>query len=414
MRGSITVDVRGLVVAPGFIDLHQHGRLEINAVNYLFKVMDGVTTALELEIGTADVDGWYASRQDKAIINFGVSVGHAPIRMALLDDQGEFLPSGPAANRAASPEEVAEIARRLTSGLRRGAVAMGFGLAYTPAATQWELLEMFKVASTFGATAHVHLAEGAGRGLLEAVALAAITGTPLHVVHGQSSGGTETAQLLDAIREARARGLDITTEVYPYTAGASYIESALFRDWETYPDERFQRFLWPPTGERLTRETFAKYRDQGGIVILFSNAEETVVSALADPLTIIASDGNNAPGEPQHPRTAGTFARVLGRYVREQKHLTLMDALRKMTLAPAQRLERRVPEMRNKGRVREGADADLTVFDPLVVLDQATYERPAQYSAGIRHVLVNGTFVVRDGRLQGNAFAGRAVRARIQ
>ena len=411
LAGTVTVDASGLVVAPGFIDLHHHARLAPVPDIGVFRAMDGVTTALELEIGTADVDGWYAARNGNAVINYGVSAGHVPVRMALMGDRGDFLPSGPAANRVASTEEVGEMARRLRFGLERGAVAMGFGIAYTPAASPWELLEMFRLASQFGVSAHVHVRGSpgvAGHGLLEALALAAVTGARLHVVHAQSTGNAETAQFLSTIGAARARGLDVTTEMYPYTAGVNYIESAAHQGWESYSDEKFQSYMWPPTGERLTRETFGKYRKIGGPVIGFGNSEESVLLALTDPLAMIASDGGEAGVS---PRTAGTYARILGRYVREQTVVPLGEALRRMTLAPAQRLEHRVPGMRNKGRLRVGADADVVVFDPLVVEDQATYERPQQYSTGIRYVLVNGTFVVRDGRPVPTAFPGRPVRA---
>jgi dihydroorotase len=411
IRGTTTIRADGLVVAPGFIDLHQHARLPINAVNYVFKVMDGVTSSLELEIGTADVAGWYAARAGRALVNYGVSVGHAPIRMAVMGDTGEFLPSGPAGTKVASEAEIAEMRRRFELGLRQGAVAAGFGLAYTPAASHWELLEMFKLAGEARVSAHVHTRGTAGVGLLEAIALAAVTGTPLQIVHVQSTGGAETPQVMEAIRQARAHGLDVTAETYPYIAGASQIESVLFSNWESYPDERFQQYLWPPTGERLTRETFAKYRKTGGLVITFTNTEPVIISALADPLTMVASDGNNTPGEPQHPRTAGTFARVLGHYVREEKTLSLLDALRKMTLMPAQRLERRVPAMANKGRIRVGADADLTLFDPATIIDRATYEKPAQYSEGIKDVIVNGVVVVRDGRPLLDVYPGQPIRA---
>jgi dihydroorotase len=182
----------------------------------------------------------------------------------------------------------------------------------------------------------------------------------------------------------------------------------LYDDWERYTDERFQTLLWPATGERLTRDTFAKYRKQGGSVISFGNTEEVVMGAVADPLTMIASDGSAT-----HPRGAGTFSRVLGRYVRERGALPLMIAIRKMTLMPAQRLEARVRSARSKGRLREGADADVTIFDPATVLDEATYEMPNRVSRGIVTVLVGGVAVIRDGRVVENATPGRPLRADI-
>ena len=133
-------------------------------------------------------------------------------------------------------------------------------------------------------------------------------------------------------------------------------------------------------------------------------------AAVTHPLTMIASDSFDVH-PPSHPRAAGTFARVLGRYVREQGLLDLMQALRKMTLMPAQRLEARVPSMRGKGRVRVGVDADLAIFDAARVIDRATYEQPAQFSDGMRYVLVNGQFVVRDGQVVAGATPGRPVRA---
>src|SRR5213592_1812550 len=142
------------------------------------------------------------------------------------------------------------------------------------------------------------------------------------------------------------------------------IQSATIQDvYKSAPEERLAELEWPRTGERLNRESYDRYSRIGGPVVVHTNTEEMVAVAIANPLTIIASDAywQNGTG---HPRTTGTFARVLGRYVRETRSLSLMDAIRKMTLMPAQRLEARVPAMRQKGRLRVGADADITIFDP--------------------------------------------------
>jgi dihydroorotase len=148
------------------------------------------------------------------------------------------------------------------------------------------------------------------------------------------------------------------------------------------------------------------------MVIVPSNTQENVDAAIESPLTMIASDGYLSRGQ-GHPRTAGTYARVLGHYVREMKTLDLMMALRKMTLMPAQRLEKRAPMFKEKGRIRVGADADITIFDPTRIIDKATYEKPLQYSEGIQFVLVNGVAVLRDGKLVEGASPGRAARAPI-
>jgi dihydroorotase len=216
--------------------------------------------------------------------------------------------------------------------------------------------------------------------------------------------------MLELIRGARKRGLDITTEAYPYTASMSPIEAAGNDDWESWPDRKFGRFEWPATGERLTRESFARYRLQGGQVVDHNNTERVVTAAVSDPLTIIASDGVLHEGV-GHPRVAGTFARVLGRYVRELRALTLMEALRKMTVAPARRMEQRVKEMGRKGRLQARADADIVLFDAARIIDRATYREPTLPPVGIRDVLVNGVVVVQNGVVLDRVFPGRPMRA---
>ncbi|HKS10568.1 MAG TPA: amidohydrolase family protein [Pyrinomonadaceae bacterium] len=414
LNGRNTIDARGLVVAPGFIDLHQHGQ---NEENFRFKALDGVTSALELEVGTGDVARWYADRAGKSLINYGVSSGHLAARMAAMKEPVTFLPTGEAARREATEAEISEMKQRLEQGLKQGAVAVGFGIQYTPQASQSEILEMFRVAAQYGATCHVHMRNagakepgGSVQALEEVLSAAASTGAPLHVVHIHSTGGPATPKLLQMIGEAR-RKLDVTTECYPYIAGMTDIKSAIFNEgWQEVFGIDYKDLQWAATGERLTKETFEKYRQTGGMVAVFSMTEEIVVGALRNPLTMIASDGilENGKG---HPRTAGTYSRVLGKYVREDRVLSLMDALTKMTLMPAQRLERRVPAMKDKGRIRAGADADITIFDPQTISDRATFQEPARESTGIKFVIVNGVMVVKDGQLQANVHPGGPIRA---
>jgi len=415
LEGKQTIDARSLVVSPGFIDLHQHGQ---DAENYAAKAADGVTTALELEVGVADVDGWYSEREGKALINFGASAGHIPARMAVMHDPGGLLPSGDAAHRVASPAEMDQISALIEKGLKRGALAVGLGPAYTEAATNQEILDVFRVAAKYHASCHVHirapLTQVAGNfsGFEEVLAAAAITGAPLHIVHIQSTGGSNVTQELQMIADARSHGMDVTTESYPYTMGMTSIQAAMFDHKDEEPATYFASLLWPATGEHLTKESFLRYRKQGGMVIVPANTPENVHAAVVSPLTIIASDGYLAKGQ-GHPRTAGTYALVLGRYVREEKAMDLMTALKKMTLMPAQRLEQRAPMFKNKGRIRVGADADITVFDPNRVIDKATYEKPLQYSEGIQFVVVNGVTVVKDGQRVDGVFPGRAARAPV-
>jgi dihydroorotase len=412
-RGSI--DATGLVVSPGFIDLHSHGQ---DAENYRYKAMDGVTSALELEIGVGDIDRWYGEREGKALIHYGASASHPAARMAVMHEQTTaIVPSGDAAHRVATDEEITDMKRRLEAGLKRGSVGAGFGISYTPAATRWEILEMFRVAARFGAPCFVHIRSTGGQNveaLEEVLAAAAITGAPLHVVHITSVGLTQAPKLLQMIAEARARGLDVTTEMYPYTAAMTELESAIFDgDWQKGLGIGYHDIQWVATGERLTEESFARYRKQGGMVIMHMIPPAVVEAAMRDPLTMIASDGIIREGK-GHPRGSGSYARVLGHYVRDTGTISLMTAIEKMSLMPARRLERYVPAMRDKGRIRVGADADLTIFDPARVRDRSTYENAAQYSEGIRFVLVDGVPVVRDGALEEGKMPGRAIRGRVQ
>src|SRR6266704_107602 len=406
ISGRDTIDAKGLVVAPGFIDLHAHGQ---TPETYRFYALDGVTTALELELGTADVAAWYRERDGGERINYGVSIGHIKVRMAVMHDSGTRMPVGDGAYRAASPAQIGEIAERIEIGLREGAVDIGAGFPYTPAATRDELLAVFLVAAKTQTPIHVHIRPGV-TGLKEALALAAETNAPLHVVHVNSVGLAETPALLELIRDARAHGYDVTTEAYPYDAGMTEIQSATIQDvYKNAPDERLAEVEWPPTGERLNRESFERYSRTGGPVVVHTNTEPMVVAAITSPLTIIASDAYWQDGT-GHPRTAGTFARVLGRYVRDTHALSLMQAIRKMTLMPAQRLSPRVPAMRQKGRLRVGADADITIFDPATVVDRSTYREPSLAPVGIQHVIVNGVSVVANGQAVEGVAPGKAVR----
>jgi N-acyl-D-aspartate/D-glutamate deacylase len=405
LREKVEIDAAGLIVAPGFIDLHQHSQ---TPEAYRFKAMDGVTTALELEVGAWPVSEWYAARQGKSLIHFGASSGHIPARMSIMHDTGGLLPRDAAMNRPASAEEQRAIEAAVAKGLDEGGLGMGMGITYTPTVSSEEILNLFYLAAKFKRPVFVHAREGgnAFQTLQEVIANAAASGAPLHIVHINSIAMDKTAEALRMIDGTRARGLDVTTEAYPYTAGMTEIASAMYSNWESRPAEYFARFLWPPTGGRLTRESFERYRKQGGFVAEFKNTEDMVRLAISHPGVMIATDGIL-----QHPRSSGTYARVLGKYAREEKALTFMEAIRKSSLMPAQRLEAMSPQMRQKGRLKVGADADISVFDPNRVIDKATFENPKQYSEGFRYVMVEGTLVVREGKLQDGVAPGQGIRA---
>lgn len=411
LTGKLEIDATGLVVAPGFIDLHSHGQ---TPEAYRYKAMDGVTTALELEVGASPIPAWYAAREGRSLINFGASAGHIPARMAVMKDTGGLLPRDNAVNRPATPAEQQLVAAAVEDGLSRGGLGVGMGISYTPTSTPEEILNLFFLAARFQRPVFVHVRGGGDvvASLQEVLADSAVSGAPVHVVHINSTAGARAPLALRMMEGARARGIDVTTEAYPYTASMTEIASSAYSNWQTRPPEYFANLLWPPTGERLTRESFQRYRAQGGMVANFNGMTEEIARlAVAHPLTMIGSDGILEEGK-GHPRAAGTFARVLGKYSREEGALTLMEAIRKSSLMPAKRLESMSPQMSQKGRIKAGADADVVVFDSTRVVDRATYENAAQYSEGFKHVLVAGTFVVRDGRLQEGSSPGEGIRAR--
>ena len=422
--GGVAIDARGLVVAPGFIDLHAHGQSpEANE----YQVRDGVTTALELEWGYPRIERWLASRKGRARIHYGASVSHGMLRtlaipgleglaekldeVAALDDplralQGELSEGF---YQALPEDRFAELAALIDQGLREGGLGIGMAHQYYPGATRTEIFRVFQLAAERQAPIYTHVRSMGLDAIQEVVANAAATGAPLHIVHVNSSSLADLPAALELIGGARDRGVDVTTESYPYTAGSTGIQSSIFdQGWQERLGIDYGDVQWQDTGERLTKETFELFREEGGTVIIHMMKPEMIELAMSTPFVIVASDGMPyAPGA--HPRSAGTFSRVLGRYVREQETLTLADAIRRMTLMPAQRLEGVAPAMRKKGRIQLGADADVTVFDPETILDTATFEDDLSFSVGVRHVLVGGVFVVRDGETVADAFPGQAI-----
>jgi len=422
--GVRVLSAKGLVVAPGFIDLHQHGQ-EYDSSRV--KAFDGVTTALELEIGVADVASFLQQKQGHSLINYGTAASHAAARAMVFgaplsaEVSGphagipEILPkSGPATNQPATPAQIEQIRQRLRAELDAGALGIGMGIQYTPGATRLEVIDMFRLAAARGVPVFTHvrsfgsLEPGSDiESVSEVIGAAAISGASLHIVHINSTCLRAAPQCLSLVEGARARGLDVTTEAYPYIAGMTIINSALFNPgWREKLGIDYSALQLPDSGERLTKERFEELHNsskpQG--VLMFANTQEVVDRVIPHPLVIIASDG--AQG---HPRNAGTYSRVLAQYVREKGSITLMDALRKMSLMPAQRLEKSTPAARAKGRLQEGSDADVVVFDPQTIADLATYQAPMETSTGMQFVIVGGTLLIDQGKLVPDTFPGNAL-----
>jgi len=415
LSGRRVISVAGLVVAPGFIDLHQHGQ---DLASQRVKAMDGVTSALELEIGAPDVGEFLKSKEGHSLINYGTSASHVAARALVFGaplPSGEILPkSGTATDQAATPEQIARIQDRLRAELDAGALAIGMGIQYTPGASRLEVIDMFRLAAERHVPVNTHL-RSAGRvepgsaieAVSEVVGAAAISGASLHIVHINSTCLHDSLECLSMVEGARARGLDVTTEAYPYIAGMTAINSALFNPgWQEKLGISYNELVLPDSGEHLTKERFEELHNSSKPqwVLIYANTQQVVDEVIPHPLVMIASDG--AEG---HPRNAGTYARVLAQYVREKGTLTLMDALRKMTLMPAEMLERSTPEARYKGRMQEGSDADIVVFDAKTITDRATFQHPMEPSLGVHYLLVGGTVVVDEGKIVPEVFPGRAL-----
>lgn len=449
--GRHEIDVGGLVVTAGFVDLHSHA---FDTAGLRLQAFDGVTTALELESGVTPVTRAYASAAaDGKPVNYGFATSWAMARMAVLagipldGSVTTFFANSarPEWQRAAGPAEQAKILALLEADLADGALGIGILAGYAPAASPAEYLSVAALAARSGVATFTHsrdLVEFRPQvpidGAEEIVRAAGETGAHMHFCHVNSTTLRHCDRVLAVVSRAQREGARISTEAYPYGAGMTGIGAAFLA-----PERLHERGLVPadltyaPTGERVAsaaRLRELRAADPGGLAIVRhlddSSAGDrellmrylmfpgAVVASDAMPLTWRAAAGDAAgdawplpPTAFTHPRTAGTFARAIRMLTTDGGSLSLPEALAKCSLQPARLLEDHVPAMRRKGRLAPGTDGDVVVFDPATISDQATYAESTRPSSGIRHVLVNGSFVVREGELVATAHPGRPVRA---
>lgn len=403
------IDASGLVVAPGFVDIL--ARMRPDETAYRHKVKDGVTTVVSMHGGPVETAEWYGEFEGTdPLVNYGTTVGHRRLREAA-GQEDRYA--------AATAEQVEEMRRIAAQSIEEGAVGIGFGINYTPGAPYMEVVELFDVAAEHDVPAHVHSRHKGSifpgdiiLSVQEVIAAAAVTGAQAQVVHLASSAIGSMEEALRLLEGAQENGVDVMADLHVYTGNRTSIESALYDEgWEErHGGVTVDSVYIPAIDRRLeSEEEFQEWRERGGPVSVFHIPYDEIVMALQHPLAFVTSDGITTSSM-SHPRGAGTFARLFGRFVREEGHVDLMDALEMSTVMPAERLETAVPDMARRGRLQEGSYADIVVFDPETIIDHATFSDGAQYSEGVHYLLVNGEPVLEDEEFVEGAGPGREIR----
>lgn len=456
MKGEKTIDATGHVVSPGFIDLHAHG---LSIGDYRMQAMQGVTTALELEMGILPIAAYYEGQAKKKLpINYGAAASWVYGRI------GAFTETTPEATAEyftdvqgrsdwkmdiADPLKLGEILVSVEEALDQGALGIGVNAGYAPGYGQKEYFELSKLAAKHGVATYTHVRymsnlepQSSFEAVKELIANSALTGAHMHICHLNSTSLRDIHATLELLEDAQKEGVKVTAEVYPYGALNTVIAAAFFTgdNWRERMHGTAHDFQLGQ--DRLTDEQLADYqRNKPGTFVTWHFLDENKPEELAlldasvtHPSVMIASDavlwtyfddkggistytGDEWPlpdGTFSHPRSAGTFSKILRSYVRERGLLSLSEAIRKISLMPAQTIEDFVPQMRRKGRLQVGMDADVVVFDPATVADKATFENPNQPAVGFRAVLVNGVLTVSDSKLVIDAAAGRPIRREVK
>ncbi|MFC5469396.1 amidohydrolase family protein [Cohnella suwonensis] len=394
LKGKRTIDAKGLVVAPGFIDNLSY---DPNPLGVWNKIADGVTTNIAMHGGTTSPEKWYPYyERNRTPVHFGASFfyTHArnPFKLSRYD--------------TAKPEQVKKLVDQAEKALNDGVLGISFSLEYVPGVNDKEILPMMKLAYKYNVPVYFHARysdmEEPGTNidaLKELIGYARASGAAVHIDHINSTGGTfSMRQSLKMVEDARAEGLDITACIYPYDYWGTYLNSARFDEgWQSRFRITYKDLQIAGTDERLTADTFRKYQKEGKLAVAYAIPKQDVIDSLKAPYVMIGSDAILEPGYNNHPRASGTFARTVGLYAREQQVISLSDAIAKMSLMPAQRLEKQAPALKKKGRIAKGMDADIVVFDYKTISDKSTVAKPELLSAGIKYVLVGGQTAL-DGK----------------
>ena len=452
ISGKQTIDASGKVVSPGFIDLHAHGQ---NIGDYRMQAMQGVTTMLELESGVLPVSGWYDQQAQLNLpINYGAAAGWTFARIATFTETdpeptSKYFQDAQSRNdwkmELATPEQEAKILGLVKQGLEEGGLGIGINAGYAPGYGRKEYFHLAKIAAENDVATYTHVRYASNvepnsswEAIQELISNAAITGAHMHICHINSTSLKDIKATLELVNDAWENNLNITVGAYPWGAASTVIGAAMFsgEGWQDRMGSTASSFQLGT--ERMTEDQVEDYqKNKPGTFITWHFLDESKPDDLAlldasvlHPRILIESDemfwmfvddqgevenysGDAWPlpeGTFSHPRSNGTFAKILRSHVRERQVMTMSEAIRKMSLMPAQTLEGFVPQMKKKGRLQEGMDADIVVFDPNTIAEKGTYEEPNQPAVGVQTLLVNGQLVVNDGQLILDAAPGQPIR----